>query len=53
MNIWVVSNKNNSLWEVLKPKQDFQKNKVVTEKTPFVVVTTFWTHYSICLNIGF
>ena len=43
----------NSLWEVLKLKQNFQKNKVVNGKTPFFVIGPFCTHHSICLNIGF
>ena len=43
----------NSLEEVLKLKQNFQKNKVVTGKTPFFVIGPFCSHHSICLNIGF
>ena len=43
----------NSLQEVLKLKQNFQKNKVVTGKTPFFVIGPFCSHHSICLNIGF
>ena len=34
-------------------KQNFQKNKVFTSKTPFFVTGPFFTHHSICLNIGF
>ena len=37
----------------LNSKQNFQKNKVVTGKTPFFVIGPFCTHHSICLNIGF
>ena len=43
----------NSLYEVLKLKQNFWKNKVVTDKTPFFVIGLFWTFHSNCLNIGF
>ena len=43
----------NSLQEVLKLKQNFQKNKPVTGKTPFFLIGPFCTHHSICLNIGF
>ena len=39
--------------EVLKLKQNFQKNKVVTGKTPFSVIGPFCSYHSICLNIGF
>ena len=30
----------------------FSKNKVVTGKTPFFVISPFCTNYPICLNIG-
>ena len=40
----------NSLEEVLKLKQNFQKNKVVTGKTPFFVIGPFSTHHSSCLG---
>ena len=30
-----------------------QKNRVVTDKTPFFVIGPFCSHHSICLNIGF
>ena len=43
----------NSLKEVLKLKQNLQKNKIVTGKTPFFVIGPFCAHHSICLNIGF
>ena len=43
----------NSLYKVLKLKQNFQKNKVVTGKTPFLVIGRFCNNHSICLNIGF
>ena len=39
--------------EALKLKQNFQKNKVVTGKTPFFVIGPFCTKYSIYLNSGF
>ena len=43
----------NSLYEVLKLKQSFWKNKVVTGKAPFFVISPFCTPHSICLNVGF
>ena len=43
----------NSLHEVLKLKQNFRKNKVVTGKTPFFVIGPFCTPDSICLINGF
>ena len=42
----------NSLYEVLKVKQNFQK-KTVTGKTPFFVIGSFCIPHSICLSIGF
>ena len=40
--------------EVLKLKQNFQKNKLVTGKALFFVMGPFCSHHSIiCLNIGF
>ena len=57
MGIWVVGT---SIWvfgllvqEILKLKQNFQKNEVVTDKTPFHVIGSFCTHHSTCLNIDF
>ena len=41
------------LYEVLKLKQNFLKNKVVTSKAWFFVIGPFCTPHSICLNIGF
>ena len=49
--LWVVGTTNQLF--VLKLKQNFQKNKVVTGKTPFFVIGSFCSHHSICLNIGF
>ena len=43
----------NSLQEVPKLKQNFQKNKVVTGETLFFVIVPFCTNHSICLNIDF
>ena len=43
----------NSFLEVIKLKQNFQKNKLVTGKTPFFVTEPFSSHHFICLNIGF
>ena len=43
----------NSFKEILKLKQIFQKNKIVTGKTPLFVISSFCCLHSICLNIGF
>ena len=43
----------NSIKEVLKLKQIFQKDKVFTGKTPLFVIGPFCSSHSICLNIGF
>ena len=44
----------NSLYEVIKFKQNFRKNKIVTGKTMFFMICPFCTPHSIChLNIGF
>ena len=39
--------------EVLKLKQIFQKNKVITDKTPLFVIGPFCSRHSVCLSIGF
>ena len=39
--------------DILTLKQNFQKNKVVTGKTPFFVIGPFCTPYSIRLNNAF
>ena len=51
MGIWIVGTKNPLLWEVLKLKQDFQKNKTVTSKTLFFVIGPFCSHHSNCLTL--
>ena len=43
----------NSFQEVLKLKQIFKKNKVVTGKTPLFVIGPFCSRHSISHNIGF
>ena len=43
----------NSLEEVLKLKQNFQKKKVVAGKTPFYVTCPFCTEHLLYLNIDF
>ena len=54
MGIWVVDTTNQPfLLEDLKLKLNFQKNKVVTGKTPFFVIGPFCSHHFIYLNIGF
>ena len=53
MGIWTFEwlvHQINSLCEVLKLKQFFWKNKVVTGKTPFFVIGPFYTPYSIPAN---
>ena len=52
MRVWAVGTLN-QLFMVLKLKQNFQKNKVVTGKTLFSVIYPFRSYHSICLNIGF
>ena len=51
--IWVVAATNQLFKEVLKLKQNFRKNKVVTGKTPLFVIGPLCSHHFICLNIGF
>ena len=43
----------NQLYEVLILKLKFQKNEVVSGKSPYFVIRPFCTPHSICLNIGF
>ena len=43
----------NSFSEVLKLEKMFQKNEVVTGKTPLFVIGPFCSYHSIFLNIGF
>ena len=52
MNIWVVGTANQLFYEVLKPRQNFRKAKLVTVKTWFFVIGSFCTPHSISLNIG-
>ena len=42
----------NSSYEVLKLKQSFRKNKLVTGKTPFFAIDTFCTPQTICLTLA-
>ena len=56
MRIWrfgLLAHQISSIQEVLKLKQIFQKNKVVTAKTPLFVIGQFCSRHSIRLNIGF
>ena len=56
MQIWTFGSlvhQINFFQEVLKLEQIFQKNKVVTGKTPLFVIGPFCSRHSICLNIGF
>ena len=45
---WLV-NQINTLYEVLKLKQNFRKNKVVIDKSPFFVIRLSRASHSICL----
>ena len=47
MDIWVVG----IFIGIFKLKQNLQKNKVVTGKTPFFVIGPFFTQHSICLKL--
>ena len=49
MGIWVVGT-TNPLFKGGSTK--FSKNKVVTGKTPFILIGPFCNHHFICLNIG-
>ena len=55
IKIWVVVTSKQIFirGELLKLKQNFQKNKVATGKTLFFVIGPFCTHDSVCLNSGF
>ena len=39
--------------DVFKLTQNLQKNKAVTGRTPFFLISPFCSHHFICLNIGF
>ena len=43
----------NSFLKVLKLKQIFQKNKVVTSRTPLFVIGLLCSRYSVCLKTAF
>ena len=43
MDIWLVGTSNQLLYEALKLKQNFRKNKVVIGKIPFFVIGSFCT----------
>ena len=53
MEIWILGRLNQPLKEALILKLNFQKNKVVGDKTPFFSKGTFAIHCLICLDIGF
>ena len=53
MRIWEIGTLNQLFREFLILKLNFQKNEIVTGKTPFFVIGPFCTFYSICLNIAF
>ena len=47
MGLWVVGTSN----QLFKMKQNFQKNKVVTGKTLFIVIGPFCSHHSFVLTL--
>ena len=56
MGIWVVGTSNQLFVKgiaKIKLKPNFQKNEIVTGKTPFFMMGTFCSHFCICPNIGF
>ena len=53
MGIWVFSTSNQLFTTGSYRETEFSKNKLVTGKTPFLVIGPFCTRYSICLNSGF
>ena len=53
MDILVIAISNQIVTRGSKLKQNLQKNKVVTRKTPVFVIGSFCTPHSICLNFGF
>ena len=52
-DIWVVSTSKQLFLKVFILKHNFQKNEIVTTKTPFSVIASFCTPPSMCLNISF
>ena len=53
MGIWVASTSSQLIVRGSLTETKFPKNKVVTGKTPFFAIGSFYSHHSICLNIGF
>ena len=53
MGIWIVGASNQLFIRDSSTETKFSKTKVVNGKTPFFVIGPFWTHHSICPNIGF
>ena len=53
MDIWVAATSNQLFLRGFKTGKNFQKNKIVTGKTPLFVIGPFCSYHSICLNIGF
>ena len=52
MDIWVVGTTNQLLRGSLTETK-FEKNEVVSGKTPFFLIGPFCTHHCFCLNIAF
>ena len=52
-DIWVVGTSKQLFLKVFILKHNFQKNEIVTVKTPFYVIASFCTLPSMCLNISF
>ena len=53
MDIWVVATSNQFFLRGFKTGKKFQKNKIVTDKTPLSEIGPFCSYHSICLNISF
>ena len=53
MNIWVIVKLNQPFVRGSLLRLNFRKNEALGGKTPFFVICSFCTPYSICLNIDF
>ena len=53
MGIWIVGPSDQLFIRAPSTETKFSKIKEVNSKTPFFMIGPFWTHHSICPNIGF
>ena len=53
MGIWIVGASDQLFIRAPSTETKFSKIKEVNSKTPFFMIGPFWTHHSICPNIGF